>query len=263
MLTAQDQHGIQWRIDKDIKNSNTKQIRANVRALFLSSANGGCESLRRVVVELEEPTFGNAELTEEEMFELNEDQCRAMKKVLSAEHYALVRGMPGTGKTKTISRIVQALVNRGKTVLLTSYTNSAIDTILLKLLDIDVDFVRVGKPTSIDSRIKAHSLSEKKFESIRKFEEFVQSARVVATTCLSISHPYFQRQKFDYCIVDEASQIVEPVSLGPLRCASIFVLVGDNYQLPPLVSNPLAKQAVDDAQVPLSLFAKLAQVHPA
>lgn len=44
-----------------------------------------------------------------------------------------------------------------------------------------------------------------------------------------------QRRRFDYCIVDEASQITLPACVGPLRCADVFVLVGDQYQLPPLV----------------------------
>jgi DNA replication ATP-dependent helicase Dna2 len=45
----------------------------------------------------------------------------------------------------------------------------------------------------------------------------------------------FRRRQFDYCIVDEASQLTLPVCLGPLRYAKVFVLVGDHYQLPPLV----------------------------
>jgi hypothetical protein len=45
----------------------------------------------------------------------------------------------------------------------------------------------------------------------------------------------FSRRKFDYCIVDEASQITLPTCLGPLRFADKFVLVGDHFQLPPLV----------------------------
>jgi hypothetical protein len=45
----------------------------------------------------------------------------------------------------------------------------------------------------------------------------------------------FLRRKFDYCIVDEASQITLPTCLGPLRLADTFVLVGDHFQLPPIV----------------------------
>ena len=49
------------------------------------------------------------------------------------------------------------------------------------------------------------------------------------------------RRSFDVCIIDEASQITLPASLGPLRCASVFVLVGDHYQLPPLVQSQQAR----------------------
>lgn len=82
------------------------------------------------------------------------------------------------------------------------------------------------------------------------------SPQIVATTCLSIDQyvnsdcggrsssyaytyldsPIFIRRRFDYCIVDEASQITLPTCLGPLRFADTFVLVGDHFQLPPIVS---------------------------
>ena len=42
--------------------------------------------------------------------------------------------MPGTGKTTTIACLVQVLVARGYSVLLTSFTNSAVDNVLLKLI---------------------------------------------------------------------------------------------------------------------------------
>ena len=46
----------------------------------------------------------------------------------------MVLGMPGTGKTTTIACLVQVLVVRGYNVLLTSFTNSAVDNVLLKLI---------------------------------------------------------------------------------------------------------------------------------
>lgn len=42
----------------------------------------------------------------------------AMDKVLSAEDYALVLGMPGTEKTTVIAALIRELVVQGKTVLL-------------------------------------------------------------------------------------------------------------------------------------------------
>lgn len=67
---------------------------------------------------------------------------------------------------------------------------------------------------------------------------------VVATTCLSVNHAIFNQRSFDYCIVDEASQITQPVCIGSLRHASIFVLVGDDYQLTPLVQSDEARYKI-------------------
>ena len=63
-----------------------------------------------------------------------------------AKDYLLILGMPGSGKTTTIAHIVKTLVARGKTVLLTSYTHTAVDNILLKLHDSNsnVDILRLG-----------------------------------------------------------------------------------------------------------------------
>lgn len=76
---------------------------------------------------------------------------------------------------------------------------------------------------------------------------------------LNVIHnsPLFSRRKFDYCIVDEASQITLPTCLGPLRFAEKFVLVGDHYQLPPLVRSRAAKKAGFD----VSLFRLLSEKH--
>lgn len=50
-----------------------------------------------------------------------------------AKDYALILGMPGTGKTSTMVHAVKALLIRGTSILLTAYTNSAVDNLLIKL----------------------------------------------------------------------------------------------------------------------------------
>jgi DNA replication ATP-dependent helicase Dna2 len=67
-----------------------------------------------------------------------------------------------------------------------------------------------------------------------------------------------QKRVFDYCIIDEASQITLPTCIGPLRYANTFVLVGDLYQLPPIVRS---KDALD-AGLDKSLFSILAEARP-
>ena len=51
---------------------------------------------------------------------------------------------------------------------------------------------------------------------------------------------------------------IEAVCLGPLRYANRFILVGDHYQLPPLVRNPQAREKGMD----VSLFKRLGEAHP-
>lgn len=50
-----------------------------------------------------------------------------------AEDYTVIKGYPGSGKTSTIAAMVRMFRNRGLSVLLTSYTNAAVDNVLLKL----------------------------------------------------------------------------------------------------------------------------------
>ena len=63
---------------------------------------------------------------------------------------------------------------------------------------------------------------------------------------------------WDMCIVDEAGQITLPTCIGPLLRARAFTLVGDHYQLPPLVRN----KAAAAAGLATSLFRQLCEAHP-
>ncbi|THG99127.1 hypothetical protein EW026_g3162 [Hermanssonia centrifuga] len=254
-----------FRIDRDELFGGMGRIRGNLAQLFY--ADGDTRRLE-LVVDLRSPVFDPLEgpiVPEHEplskvVAKLNNNQQEAMRRVLGARDYALILGMPGTGKTTVVSAIIKALVCMGKSVLLTSYTHSAVDTILLKLKD-DADFgiLRLGNVDKVHPDIHQYTLSARRTATnIEQLEYQVMTPPVVATTCLSIDHPLFSRRKFDYCIVDEASQITLPTCLGPLRYADKFVLVGDHFQLPPLVRSRDARKGGLD----VSLFRRLSEAHP-
>lgn len=141
--------------------------------------------------------------------------------------------------------------------MLASYTHSAVDTICRKLAKQEsVHLLRLGSTDRVHSDIQ--KFTPKPVTSVEELQEQIMRPNVVATTCLSISHALFGKRKFDYCIVDEASQITLPTCLGPLRYADKFILVGDSMQLPPLVKNASAKEAGLD----ISLFDLLQKAHP-
>jgi hypothetical protein len=79
--------------------------------------------------------------------ELDDDQLDAVRKALTVEDMMLVLGPPGTGKTRTISRIAGAVATRGAQgpVLVTSHTNRAVDNVLPRLPR-ELCVVRVGNP---------------------------------------------------------------------------------------------------------------------
>lgn len=104
-------------------------------------------------------------------------------RVLSAEDYALVLGLPGTGKTSTIATAIKALVDRGKSVLITSYTNSAVDNILVKLAALGVPILRLGRPQGVHTSIKPYMLGGELYPqtSVSNLRNICQSAPLVGT----------------------------------------------------------------------------------
>lgn len=221
-----------FRIDKDEMFHGMGLARFNVLNLFMKD---GDTKRRDQIVELKPPEYDNKVRHLDSRF--NSDQRKAYNKVLNTKDYSLILGMPGTGKTTLIAEIISQLVNQGKSVLLTSYTHSAVDNILLKVKQYNINMLRIGHKSRIHKDIQ--EFSPKPVKSIAEYQNQLLTPDVVGVTCLSINDPIFNlRSKFDYCIIDEASQVSFPISLGPLRLCDKFVLVGDHNQLPPLITHP-------------------------
>ncbi|RFU35334.1 hypothetical protein B7463_g965, partial [Scytalidium lignicola] len=251
---------MEYRLDKDEFSNGMATARNNLIQI-MADGPFGSQKIRNLVVDLVEPRFkvNSTAYTVDRDAHLNVDQRRALDKVMTAEDYALVLGMPGTGKTTTIAHIIRALVSQKKSVLLTSYTHTAVDNILLKLRDDQIPILRLGTAAKVSPEVQEFSiLAGTPKSSFEEIEAAWHETPIVATTCLGINHPIFNERTFDYCIVDEASQITLPVCLGPIRLARTFILVGDHYQLPPLVANDEAKKGGLD----VSLFKLLSDSHP-
>ncbi|KAK3953683.1 DNA replication factor Dna2-domain-containing protein [Pseudoneurospora amorphoporcata] len=254
---------VRYRLDKDEFSNGMATVRNNLVQVMADGVFGS-RQIRRLVVDLDAPRF--KDVPTQYMLPstasgqgLNVDQKAAVQKVMSAQDYALVLGMPGTGKTTTIVHIIRALVAQKKTVLLTSYTHTAVDNILLKLKDDGIPILRLGPPVKVHPEVPSFAtLAGVPKTSFSEIHEAWNDTPVVATTCLGINHPVFAERIFDYCIVDEASQITLPICLGPIRMARKFVLVGDHNQLPPLVQNEEARLGGLD----VSLFKLLSEKHP-
>uniref|UniRef100_A0A8D2P1J1 DNA replication ATP-dependent helicase/nuclease n=1 Tax=Zosterops lateralis melanops TaxID=1220523 RepID=A0A8D2P1J1_ZOSLA len=209
------------------------------------------ERLRNLIIDFQKPHFiqhlssvlpPEAKETVANILKgLNKPQKQAMKQVLLSKDYTLIVGMPGTGKTTTICALVRILSACGFSVLLT------------------IGFLRLGRAQKVHPDIQKYTEEEicrsRSIKSVTDLEEVYNSQPVVATSCMGVNHPIFVQKQFDFCIVDEASQISQLICLGPLFCSKRFVLVGDHQQLPPLVLNAEAR----DLGMSESLFKRLEQ----
>lgn len=251
---------IRYRLDQDEFSNGMATVRNNLVQIMANHL-PEARHIRELIVDLAPPRFKSTstQYTISDQASLNVDQKRAIEKVMSAKDYALVLGMPGTGKTTTIAHIIKALTSQGKSVLLTSHTHTAVDNILLKLKPEGIKTLRLGAPAKVHPDVQEFAiLAGQPMKTFDEIKDAWHGTPVVATTCLGINHPVFQERSFDYCIVDEASQITLPICAGPIRMAKTFVLVGDHNQLPPVVKNETAREGGLD----VSLFKLLSDAHP-
>ncbi len=216
----------------------------------------GTERRKDVLFGRRDPEFDEPRET---FVDNNDAQDAAVRRAVGAEDLALVRGPPGTGKTYTIARTVRALVERGERVLISAFTNRAVDNCLAALREQGHDFdpesgdvVRVGTETGVREDMQSVRMESRGDPG--DLADRLQEAPVVAATTATCGSRVLRELTFDVAVVDEAGQITEPESLLPLNRADRFVLVGDDDQLPPVV------RAENDLST--SLFERLREEYP-
>ncbi|MBX0347657.1 AAA domain-containing protein [Haloarcula pellucida] len=194
------------------------------------------------------------ETVAETFIDNNEAQNEAVQLAVGAEDFALVHGPPGTGKTYTLARMVRALVDRGDRVLLSAFTNRAVDNAIEALEEQGfTDIVRVGTESGVREDMQNYRLEQSGDPG--ECAATLQNAQVVAATTATCGGTAMQSQSFDVAVVDEAGQLTEPGTLAATTLADRFALVGDHQQLPPVVQS-------EDATLSTSLFQRLIETHP-
>ncbi|KAK9102802.1 hypothetical protein Sjap_020056 [Stephania japonica] len=83
--------------------------------------------------------------------------------------FLVIQGPPGTGKTGLLKELIALAVQQGERVLVTAPTNAAVDNMVEKLSDANLNIVRVGNPARISSSVASKSLGEIVNSKLSKF----------------------------------------------------------------------------------------------
>ncbi|MDZ4746819.1 MAG: DEAD/DEAH box helicase, partial [bacterium] len=173
---------------------------------------------------------------------IRDEQRDIINRALSARDFFLVQGPPGTGKTSTILRsiVTELLLRPEERLLVLAYTNRAADeicTVLRRYVGEGV-LLRHGSrdgargDDSVASLLAQHTPSD----AARILSE---CKCIVSTVSSAINQSdIFSFGDFTTAIVDEASQVLEPMLTGLLAQTGRFILIGDVCQLPAVVSQP-------------------------
>ena len=132
------------------------------------------------------------------------------------------------------------LKNTKQNILLLAYTNRAVDEICEAIHSFaENDYLRLGSRYSCDSRFdgRMFSVVTEKVEKRKELKEIIYRHRIfISTVATIVNRPLILKlKKFDTAVIDEASQILEPLLVGLLPSFRRFILIGDHKQLPAVV----------------------------
>jgi|GEM_PF-1205663 len=118
---------------------------------------------------------------------LNESQKEAVNRSLNADNFHLVIGPPGTGKTFVITEILNQLLLKQKKILVTAWTNIAVDNILDKFHFYPEDkILRLGSFKEISPSHRKYTLEVKR-KKTKAWDEVQQLERLIANQTESIN----------------------------------------------------------------------------
>ncbi len=245
-----------WCIEKDSLDSS---FRNHYQGLFVWAS--ASQYLRDRWLGLQPPATSTP-LPEAISDDLTQEQNDILRKIIPAEDYFLLWGPPGTGKTsKMLHHLVKYLLDHtDESILLVAYTNRAVDEICESIERIKTpaaepftNYLRIGSSlgTGEDFQGRLLSVQSAKISRRRDLVNLVQGTRIFVSTVSSVATKgdLFKLKSFDRIVVDEASQILEPLLAGLLPRAGRALLIGDHRQLPAVVQQGAFGTVVHDGKL--------------
>ncbi len=183
----------------------------------------------------------------------NDIQKRAIINSLATPDIFLIQGPAGTGKTSVIVEIVHQLFMNGKRVIISAFTNMAIDNVGIQLKSAGIPFIRLGSLHSTNMEIEEYHITNRKDEYVTAIENNLPI--IILSTTSNMAKDQYVDLMMDYVILDEAAQMTAPECMKTLLHGEKAIFVGDHKQLQPIIISEEAKKL----DLHISLFEDLVQ----
>ncbi len=228
-----------WNLEQDVLSSSFNHMYRNLFSFLASNSDK-----KRVLLGLDRPRTYDQAIDIEVDENLTSEQKSIVFKAFCTKDYFLIWGPPGTGKTSIVLKNIVKSINKytEEKILLLAYTNRAVDEICESLVSAGLgdDFIRIGSRYSVGEDFQENLLGYKikDLGSRSGILKTLEKNRIFVSTVSSIigKKELLSIVNIDTVIIDEASQILEPMLIGLLTQFNRFIMIGDHKQLPAVVT---------------------------